>query len=253
MLPIRIDLQDIADEFILSKDEIDDFARYVVQVVSAKFAKYWENEATHNLHQTRKEFQDSIYIEKIDDKSVIVGLHGFIPNAVEQGLEPFDEKVGFGRSSKVKYTKDGHWYLTIPFRFNTPGTLGESTVFSNQLPEEIHQIVKFKNKAGDTSGLKKSEIPQQFQIPKTRPKIELESKTFEEYTHKSSIYEGMVKSNMQFHSQYNTFRRVSEVTSDPNSWIHTGIDARNLSDKALDSMNIDTTVDRAVDQFLSQL
>lgn len=254
MQPIRIDIQDIANEFSLSRDEITDFSRYVVEIVSSKFAKYWENEAAHSLHQTRAEFQKAIYIEKVDDTNVVVGLKGFVPNAVEQGIDAFDQKEYFAKSKKIKLTKDGKWYLTIPFRFNTPGTLGESTVFSNQLPEEIHQIVRDKSKAGDNSGLRRTEIPQEFQIPRTRPRIELESgKVFEEYTHRSSIYEGMVRSDMQFHSQYNTFRRVSEISSDPNSWIHTGIEARNLSEKALDAMDLETTVDKAIDKFLSQL
>lgn len=249
MIPVVVDISSIAEEFYLTRDEMNEFSKFVIEVIASKFKRQWEEEAKQKLHQTRNEFIRSIYVENMNDTTKVVGIKGFIPNAVEQGVEAFDLKPWFEKSKKVSLKKGGGWYLTIPFRFGTPDTIGDSQVFSNQLPDEIHEVLLGKNKAGDDSGLKLNEIPEQFRAPKVREKIVLKSRVFEEYEYKSPIYEGIIKSPMQYHSQYSSFRRVSDL-SDENSWIHTGIQARNLSESALQNLDIETIAERAIDNFL---
>lgn len=249
MLGINIDIQPIVSEFYFDRSEVESFSKFVIEVVASKFAKEWAEEAESELHSTRSQYTNSIYVQSIDDKHKVVGLAGWLPNAIEQGSGAFDEKKGLEGSSKKHIKKSGGWYITIPLRWASSSSLGESSVFSGQLPDEVQTILKNKSKAGDTTGIKKSELPTQFQIPSTRPKVEFKSQVFEEYTHKAPIHEGIVKSQMQYNSQYTSFRRVSDL-SDTNSWVHTGFEAKNLAEKALQNINISTILDKAVDNFL---
>jgi len=260
MIPVIVDISQIAEEFYLTKEEMNSFSTFVIEVIASKFAKQWSEEAKQNLHQSRNEYIRAIYTESVSENTKVVGIAGFLPNAVESGIGAFDQKPWFEKSSKVHLKKGGGWYMTIPFRFATPGTVGDSEVFSGTLPDEIHDILKNKAKAGDTSGLKLGELPDQYKIPNVRGSVtgvidsskSLKSKVFDAYTHKSPIHEGIAKSSMEFNSQYTSFRRVSDM-SDPDSWIHTGIAAHNLAEAALSKLDIETITDRAIDNFLKTI
>lgn len=270
MLGIQIDISQVAEEFYLDKSEINSFAKFVVEVVSSRFRKEWEEQAKDNLHQTRNQYIRSLYVQSVNDNTKVVGLAGQFPNMVEQGCSAFDMKEGFEKSNKrvVKLlvdkkgkvirdkdgkTSSGGWYLTIPFRAKSSDeVIGDSEIFSGTLPDELHEILKNKSKQGDNSGLKLFEMPEKFKILSSRPEIKLESKVFEEYIHKSPLHEGTIKSPMEYHSQYTSFRRVSDL-SDPNAFIHPGITANNLAEKALNNLNIEVIVDKAIDNFLQTI
>lgn len=250
MDPVRVDITQMSNIFELSPRDSDQLIDNILTDLAGEFARELSEEAKNQLHGTRNEYLRGIYTEDINKYNKAVGLRGFLPNAIELGIGPFDEKPGFMKSDKVKFKKDGGWYLTIPYRFATSGAIGESTVFSTPLPTSVQSAVKNKNKAGDTSGLKTSEIPSQYRAPSTRERVVAkDNKVFEAYQHKSSIYEGVTKSNKQNHSQYVSFRRVSDL-SDDNSWIHTGIQARNLADAAFTRLEIDKIVGNAIEEFL---
>lgn len=242
MIAVKIDLSDFITQQNLSVEQTDLLAATVLDEVTTSFAKKWSEVAGESLTKTRSEYQKSIYIEKIDNYNIIVGLNGMLPNMIEQGAEPFDMKEGFEKSSKRKVKKNGGWYLTIPFRFATPTSTATSAVFSSVMPSAVYQVAK---QLGRNESLKVKTLPLQFQIPSTRPSVP----KFGEYTHKSSIYEGMQKKqDDKGRSQYTTFRRVSDL-SDPNAWIHTGITAHNLARKALDSFNLINIIERVKVQF----
>jgi hypothetical protein len=170
------------------------------------------------------------------------------------------------KSSKVKYTKAGAWYLTIPFRFSTPDALGENEAFSGTLPQEIYDLVKgFSAKqtsendgtSSSSETLKAGNIPSQYQAPQTRKSVinDVLNKTFDAYTHKSSIFEGLQRSSKTYQnatqSSYNTFRRVGQ-NSDPMAWIHSGLQQKNFAQQAIDNTDIDLIVDNTVDKILSE-
>jgi hypothetical protein len=148
--------------------------------------------------------------------------------------------------------KDGNWYLTIPFRFATPGALASSSLFSSVLPKEVYKAVKREGV------LKQNSVPSPFDIPGKRPEIKTESKIFKDYSHKYSVFAGLQRQKTTFtgtgkvSSSYNTFRRVS-ANSDPEAFIHSGIVARNLAEKAIENLDIPLEVDKIVDNFLADL
>ncbi len=250
MIPIAIDISQFAETFAIPEDDIRTFTNNVVSEVATEFSMYWEKEAGA-LGSARDEYMNSIYVERVGSDAYEVGLRGWLPNSIESGVSAFDMKTGFKNSNKVKYNKDGEWYLTIPFRFATPGALGESTVFTSKMPSEVYEKAKGLQ---PREQLAKKDVPKEFQIPKVRKGAITESKVFKDYQQKHSIYEGIQKKQSQTAkgTTYMNFRRVSE-NSDPDSWIHTGIDARNFAESALGKMDIPATVDKIVRKYIDSL
>lgn len=248
ILPVEIDVSSFVEAFAIPEQDVKQFVSNVISEVAIEFSQYWSN-AANVLKSSRAEYKNSIYVEKIDDNNYIVGLNGFLANAVEQGIGAFDQKRWFEESDKVKYNKDGGWYLTIPFRFATSNAIGESSVFSNVMPSEVYNVAKGL-KEGES--LTKSMIPSNLKEPSPKPKIQ-RSKLFEEYQRKHSIYEGIQrKEDITGRGQYFNFRRVGK-NSDPESWVHPGIEERNLAEKAFQNMDLPSTVDAIVDKYIDQL
>lgn len=265
MINIHVDTSQINTEFSLSKRESEGMVSYIIKELCVRFARAWADEAKRELGQTRQEYLRSLIVGEEGKFVGFVMLVGAMPNMMEGGANPFDMKVGFLRSPKAKYT-DKAVYMSIPFRFATPGTVAESTVFSGILPEELYNVAKNLAPALTTPGAGKvmsggslafKDLPEEFQVKAIRPRIVAENRVFEEYKHKTSIYAGLQKATKTYErattGNYITFRRVSSIGSDPNSWVHKGIVARNLAEKALGKFDVPRTVDKATDSYLSRL
>ncbi|MFA5634227.1 MAG: hypothetical protein WC973_03695 [Candidatus Dojkabacteria bacterium] len=252
MLPVSIDISDFVQTWSLSIQETELFVNNVLDEVGQRFYEHWYNEAGNSLKQTKREYQRGLYVEKPSPDSIIVGLVGWLPNAIEQGLQPYDMKEGFAKSSKRKliFRKNGvGWYLTIPFRHGTPGIVAESGIFSGIMPKQVYNVARKVLRNG--SSLMDSQLPAEFQIKGIRPEVvnTITNQVFKAYQHKSSIYQGMVKSNKEHHGQYVTFRRVSDQ-SDPDSWVHSGFTAYNLMGKSLDNFPIDRIISNIKEEFI---
>lgn len=249
---ITLDLSDFFKEWQLTIDQAESFVDTLLSEIGARFSEEWHNLAGKELKQTRQEYQRGIYVQRPSFDSVIIGLDGWLPNAVEQGIMPFDMKEGFMNSSKRHLKKGGGWYLTVPFRLGTPGIVGDSGIFSSVMPQEVYEVAKKELKT--RRSLPAASLPPQFQVKGVRSEIlnEKGEQVFPAYQHKNPIYEGMTKSNKEGHSHYMTFRRVSD-NSDPNSWIHSGIVAHDLLQKAFSSFNVEDIVSRVKEDFIKTL
>lgn len=243
--PIYIDISEVAEEFLMSDEEIQSLSRFILANVADKYVREWEKLVDDNLHSTRDEYKKGIFQEQPDDTSIVIGLtprQSPMALMLEDGASSFDEKEGFAKSDKKRTKQDGGWYLTIPFRFATAEALGESAIFSNKMPKPIEKLVKTMK-----SPLKFEDLPPGFN------KIG-QNKT-SEYKHKFNIYEGLQRiesgSGQEKRGVYMTFRRVSDK-SDPDSWIHPGFQALRLMEQASDKVDIGQLVDFSVDQFLSE-
>lgn len=270
-MDVVVDVGDVSGEFLLSQEDAQNMIDFVVKQLTLSVAKNWELMAQKNLGASRAEYMRSIYVGDSGRYTGFIRLRGIFPNMIEQGAEPFDIKKGMFKSNKVKFTASGRRYITIPFRFSNPNAIGDNPVFSGQLPLVVYNIVKKKEQSMKTDlgktlnqgvGLKDVELPKEWRIPEVRKRVSNTNQTFEEYKHKSSIFSGLKRSSKEYENatqgKYVTFRRISEAGeegegSDPNSWIHTGIVARKLAEKALQSTNIRFEVDRSTDKFLQEL
>ena len=191
-------------------DPLENALRNSVQTSLSIIRDRWQREAQNRLKATRTDyllgldFNSIVYPLDSDGFIGSVELNGKLPNMIESGFSSFDMKIGFGKSSRVKKTKDGGWYLTIPFRHSIPNSNGS---FGAPMPKDIYKVAK-KLAPGSKMSVKGNL-----------------GKSWTGYQHKSNIYDGLqriVKSyNKATQSQYYTFRRVSN-NSDPMSWHHPG-------------------------------
>lgn len=277
ILPIIIDTSDLYSQFEgITRENIDNLCDNVAKGLAAGYARQLEQEAQQALHQTRKRYIESIKLVdsgKLEGTVLLDYSKDPLVRMLEEGASAFDIKEGFFKSAKVKFTKDGRKYLTIPFRLATPGAVAESDVFSGRLPEEVYEVIKNKVTDIPTSGggsksrgLTIGEIPQQFQLPGKRTEIKNDDGNvlLKEYQHKNSLYEGAFKQKDAATGQntYHSFRRVSEggvgangqkIGSDPDSWIHGGITAKHLIDVALANYNVEHEVGIIMNHELSKL
>lgn len=263
MIPVFIDTRGISEQFDLTREDVNNLIQYSVQEVASEFARLVEQNANNELSSSRRKYKDNIIVGEEGRFAATVSLVGWLPNAVESGMGAFDMKSHFRNSDKAKRSKSGGWYLTIPFRGATSDALGESDLFQFKIPKSVEQVVKSKRQSYPTAGggrrsrgLRREEIPNQHQEPKIRPALSNldTNETFEAYTNKTSIFEGLTrqKDSNTGDNVYMSFRRVSDK-SEPESWIHPGIQAYNLFDKAEQELNIPNTIGDAIDGFLEGL
>jgi hypothetical protein len=237
MIPISIDVSGVVQALTLKAEQAEALAASVLDRVVTSFANDWRALAGRKLKQTRSEYMNAIYVQQEGPRAAVVGLKGWLPNAVEKGIDPFDEKEGFAASQKKKLKKNGGWYVTVPFRFATPYAVADSSIFSQTMPTAVYEVAK-SLPAG--TALKTKNLAPQLQNLGVRKEVysAQREQVYHSYQHKSSIYDGMQRKERNGGgSMYVTFRRVSD-TSDQNSWIHSGIRARNLAAETLQSFPI---------------
>lgn len=216
---------------------------YTVKEITNRFAQEWENEANRSLKASREEYVGNLIVVDEGFAKGAVMLTGWLPNAVEQGLEPYDMKEGLLEGPNAKVGKDGNRYNTVPFRHGVPGSQPEN-FNGGIMPAEIHSIVKAKPMNEPVTS---KELPKEY----SQPKVHVIKREAKEYTHKSPIYEGLSKrkDSVTGQNSYVTFRRVSD-NSDPDSWVNNGIEARHIADKVMASFDIPNEMSRILNGYL---
>ena len=238
MVPIKINISDVVKEFSLNGEELK---KILIVTITSELEEEWTNQV-NNLKKSRAEYKRamSIYTET---SSIIIELSerkSKLALMLEEGASPFDIKKGFELSPQKTEKKDGGWYLTVPFRWSTPETLGESEAFSNSIPKNLYK------KISKEGYIKFDDLSQNQRILGIRQYIE----GFDTYEHKSPLAQGLTKtSKVKNQGVYHTFRRVSD-RSDPNSWIHKGFKPKKLMDKAISDIQIDDIVSTVVDNYI---
>ncbi len=262
---ITIDTIDLFEGLHISTQQQEDFVDRVVKDYTALFASHLEVQAQNDLKTSRNAYIRNIKVidsGRMEGTVLLDYTKEPLVRMVEEGQDAFDMKQYFLKSSKVKVGKDGKRFLTIPFRFAAPGSLGESDVFQSKLPKDIHSVIKnypqlINLPGGGTrsKGLLLSDMSERYQEERgIRFEVQdNKGNLFAEYEHKNSIFEGLVRKKDAVTGQfsYHNFRRVSE-NSDPNSWIHTGIEKRGIMDKALASFP-EETISASIDKIFQQM
>ena len=266
IVPIEINSSDILSQFNLNQKQLSNLLDNVAKGLAVIYVGKLEEEVSQGLHSTRSRYLKNIRI--IDSgllQSTVLLDYSKDPlvRMLEEGQGAFDMKFAMLASPKAKVSKTGKRYMSIPLRWSTPGSVGESEVFSSKMPQEIYDIVRKKPQArslpggGSTSkGLSFGEIPKQFQQQQVRQEVvDSDGKVlFKEYQHRSPIYQGISKQRDSTTGQsiYNSFRRVSE-NSDPSAFIHPGIVAGHFMDRAYAKMNLEEEVGLQIDNELIKL
>lgn len=250
MLPVKIDISNPIDRYSLSESQAADMAAMVTVGLANIYANNMIELAKKELNSTRKMFVNGIKVVQLSKYACAVDLIGVMPNAITFGMSPFDMKDGFSKSAKRVSKKGGGWYLTIPMRWANPNAIASSQVFSGTMPPEIYNLAK-RLQSGITGKdtLRTGDLPAGFDDSKFRPAMQVADEVREQYDHKSPMFAGLQKSGSGKNTQYSTFRRVSDK-SDPNSWMHSGIIAKNIHIKAYEMMSIGDEAKRIIDSYL---
>lgn len=255
-MDLDINIGDVVKEFELTQPQVNSMVSAVKQSLLMEIHRNWSAAANSELNSSRAGYLRGLVMFDDGEASGGVKLVGKFNNMVENGISAFDMKQGFQNSSKVKMSKKGNWYMYVPFRWATPGALGDNEVFSNVMPQELYDIIR--SKSGLKPSIKSSDLTEQFSVKQVvrSATADLLNNKFKQYVHKSSIYEGIVKNTKTFpsgakSSTYSSFRAVGKM-SDPASWIHSGIKMHNLAAAAIQQTDIDLITNNTVDRVLSE-
>jgi len=143
---------------------------------------------------------------------------------IEEGYGPFDMKPGLLNGPKSRQTADGQGrFNVVPFRHYTPSSNSAISI-KMRMPTDIYSQAKRLNRSvpNPGGGVNWGQSLVEDSAPAT---------SWTDYTHQSSIYNGMYRVGAEKQTQYLTFRRVSTPRmvngklkgSAPNSWIHPGL------------------------------
>jgi hypothetical protein len=196
----------------------------------------WSQLANDNLNTTREQYIRGLVMQggQSNRNTGSISLKGIVPNMLEAGASAWDMKEGFAKSDKKKFNKNGEWYLTIPL---TDQSKNISILINQQLLQELFQII---NEAPDVSvgststqssgfAASQSFLKNKSSIPTSTMMTSI-NQVFDMYKQKSQIRDS--NPSPASRSGNVQFRRVGQ-NSDPSSWIHKGLQARNFKDKAL--------------------
>jgi hypothetical protein len=191
--------------------------------------KQWENLAKTNLRSGKAAYVQglSVQINK-DGLSGSVRLEGDFPTKLEKGSPPYDLKILFSQSAKVKFSKSGGWYIDIPMRQGTPN----STNFSSSLSNSVYTQAK--------------KLPAWGVLRTNQGSTE----SWTGYQYSASTFDYLTKvSTSSGKNSYMTWRRVSDK-SDPTSWIHPGFTGVHLLDQMEPSASsiLESTVKKYINQ-----
>lgn len=191
-------------------------------------ARYeWAKAAKSKLKSTAGLYISSLSSVEVKRNIATITLHGKLPNMIEQGCSAYDLKVGLLKSSKVKKTKTGKPYITVPFSHTAPGGGNRGLL---TMPRPVYRLASRLNVGG--GGLN---LPVKLSGYGIRSKLSQDLTKFGNYTWKSSPYQGMVKVQKGGRAGFTTFRRVSK-NSDPSSWIHPGFPGIFASETAVNKI-----------------
>lgn len=157
-------------------------------------------------------------------------------DAIEKGTPPHDMKPTLLSGPRARVSREGVRYVIIPFRHNVPG----ASATGKPMPKEVYRAAKtlaMSQVTGKRPDVNARGEPVERATYKWGGQASVHpfgwrsriAPQGHEYTHKVSIYEGMVRMGPKGHSTYMTFRVASE-NSDPNSWWSPGVEPKPVSE-----------------------
>jgi len=223
---------------LLTPDEQSELEHNMVEAATDDILDLWRAKASQGLGSTRDDYLQGLVHERsrrIAGNEGFITLVGAFPNMIEGGSPPFDIKPGILESERAHIGMAGQRYLAVPFRWGTPGALGES--FSGVMPKSVYK--EARELAPTTSAPGRGVIyggrtrRTEGRFP---PQVRPGYGRWGGYQHKTGIYQGIIRQQKTYEkatqSHYTSFRMVSD-RSEANSWIHPGFVARNFAEEAL--------------------
>jgi len=236
----------------------------ILDIVADAARNEWIRVARRELHTSKGEYINGIQPVESTPRVRIIALVGWLPNAVENGLDAFDlRETLLGPKSKSRRQSPGGWYARIPFRHATPGTAGlagapmgssygpvgagsrragglmgrdEATTLGKSIHEFAKRLTPTRSLtmgSGQRVGTTYGERLPAGLAPLLRGPNPAHPDPRMRAGHKTDIYAGMIREEHTYakatQTQYMTFRTISTKVQD--GWIHPGITAHHLVDK----------------------
>lgn len=198
----------------------------IVRSIGSAAMQHWKKLAQSELRSTSRD-----YIAGLQRIKNGIELVGTLPNQIEQGWSGGDMRGWMSKSGKAKRTKDGGWYLHVPFRHGSSKSGGRNV--GAPMPQKVGAAARKLSPptlSAPGQGTKWGErlSPHKGPGEKIRGILNTKAKDW----HTTSIYTGMVRKEKVYQnatqSSYGTFRTISSK-GDPRSWIHPGIRARRFA------------------------
>lgn len=141
---------------------------------------------------------------------------------LEDGQPARDMKPKMLASPKAKTGKDGKKYITVPFRHGSPTSVGMAP-----MPKSVYSQAKKLNYSRTNGKLGTRTHTWGGKLGKSGlgQRSHIAPHAGAGYTWKTGAYSGMVRMGKKGHSQYMTFRRLSE-NSPPEAWMFPAVKAR---------------------------
>ncbi|WIT26412.1 hypothetical protein [Bacillus phage SPO1L4] len=180
---------------------IEDMGSRILYKAANEVKELWAKEAMNTLKTTAGTYVDSIAMDFTMGATLKaeIYLEGSWAKKLELGYQPYDMKPSFANSNKRKTSKDGGWYMDIPFRHTAPAATGRNGM---PMPSSVYR--KARN------------LPMGGRLPNNM-----------------GNFGGMQKqkeSPTSSRSSYMTWRRVSNNSS-PDSFRHPGFSGAKVLDK----------------------
>ena len=252
------------------EEEIRKAIPEIVSNITTLLEIQWKQEATNSLKSVEK-YNNSFSQKEISPFHIILENNHPAVLILESGSSPFDMKRMLDTSSHVKVSKDGKRYIRIPFEGKVKDYIaggvdkdeiramaGSKFVTLKDGNRERRIITRYGDRLTDmgNTGVKRkyftvlSATSEKFPNKTNRPNMgfapytEHKAATTIDYTWKSSPFENAVKmTDFQGKTMgMKTFRTISD-NSDPNSWIHPGIHASHIAEKAVEAVKMQLDVE----------
>jgi hypothetical protein len=200
----------------------------------------WHKQATlalkHPAGYVRQIDSNPQYPDADNPLHIRIECHHEAAFFLEVGTGAFDIKKMLGTSDKVKISKEGKRYIRIPFEHSKMSLVeyGIGTEAAGLMATR-RQVPTVQNPRSTVWGkrLKAGEIGRRSKIfPVTGALARGAGERVIRYTWKASPFENLVRMEDKFGQTrgYSTFRTISEI-SDPDSWLHPGIQASHIAEK----------------------
>lgn len=225
----------------LNASEIKHFETSIAMAIADMARAEWIRLAQASLVSTQQDYIAGIEEPRQQGEFVVITLEGKLPNMIEDGWGGGDLRDTHLSGPKVKTSKAGHKYVSIPFRHATPGTRG---FVGRVMPKGIHQAAK---------GLKGTLTGPDGKATLWGDRLKAGLATKLRPHHETDIYASMIRAQKTYEattqSSYHTFRTLSNnpgtrkhITptggvhrgaeppegSREVGWIHPGIEARHF-------------------------
>lgn len=222
----------------------------VMQSVLADIASsaraFWIQKAGEKLQSSRRDYLAGIQEVELGDGMASVTLTGNMAMMVENGASPYDMHdtllgpnvpvAAPGQRGK-RVNAEGQFYRSIPFRHQTPGTIGQGG--GATMGSAYAGVVENSAKLGRSIWKAAKALEATTSMPgggtKWGGRLQAGMAPLLKAHHSTDIYAGMVRNQKTYgkatQNTYTTFRTISN--SVPNKWMHPGIPAANLADEVV--------------------